>query len=102
MSYYDDDFSKIGIRMVAEADLTEPDYSFDLVGVWKHTDGSFYLGTDSGCSCPSPGEDYKNLDQFTGPLTRAQAIEEATSLWTAYGEYDPPAFAEFIETITKA
>ena len=60
-------------------DLADIDYEFDILGVDIREDG-IYLGTDSGCSCPSPWENYTK-DDFTGPLTVEQAREEAMSLW---------------------
>ncbi len=88
-----------GLEMIAEIDLSEPDYSFDLLGVWKGADG-YYLSTDSGCSCPTPWESHTK-DDLTGPLTAAQAREEATSLWEgAYGGgYDQKAFSEALMLI---
>lgn len=89
-----------GLTPVAEIELAEPDYSFDVLGVWKDTDGAYYLSTDSGCSCPTPWENHTK-DDLTGPLTAEQTREEATSLWeTSYGgRYDPDAFAEAMRLI---
>jgi hypothetical protein len=101
-TYAPSNIDKLGLIGVAEAELSEPDYSFDIVGVWKDANGGLYLSTDSGCSCPSPWESHGTSDEFTGPLTKPQAIEEATALWTNAGKYDPPAFAEFVEAVTKA
>ncbi len=84
---------------VTDAELSEPDWSFDLVGIWK-TDEGYYLSTDSGCSCPTPWENHTDSD-LTGPLTCEQAIEEATSLWkNSYGGgYDPESFAKAMALI---
>ena len=59
--------------------LSYPDYAFNILGVDIREDG-IYLGTDSGCSCPSYWENHTK-DDFTGPLTVEQAREEAMSLW---------------------
>ena len=59
--------------------LSYPYYAFNILGVDIREDG-IYLGTDSGCSCPSPWENHTK-DDFTGPLTAEQAREEAMSLW---------------------
>lgn len=67
------------VRIGEDLDLSEPFYSFDLLAVWKD-DAGFYLGTDSGCSCPSPFENYEGKGDMTGPLTAEQAIEETRSL----------------------
>ena len=60
-------------------DLSYPDWMFDILGIDVRPDG-FYLGTDSGCSCPMFWENHTK-DDFTGPLTVEQAREEAMSLW---------------------
>lgn len=60
-------------------DLSYPDWMFDILGIDVRPDG-VYLGTDSGCSCPSYWENHTK-DDFTGPLTVEQAREEAMSLW---------------------
>jgi hypothetical protein len=53
------------LEIVAELELTEPDYSFDTVVVWRHTPtGRLYWAWDSGCSCPTPFEDYTSLDKL--------------------------------------
>lgn len=79
-------------EFVVEVWLAEPNYDYDVLGVWK-TDEGYYLSTDSGCSCYSPWENHTD-DDLTGPLTADQAKEEATSLWKgAYsGGYDPEQF----------
>ena len=66
--------------------LSYPHCAFNILGVDIREDG-IYLGTDSGCSCPSPWENHTE-DDFTGPLTVEQAREEAMSLWE--NTYDSP------------
>lgn len=75
-----------GLAKVDEVDLSEPCYSFDLLVVWADEKG-LYLGTDSGCSCPTPFESYDGRRDMTGPLTVDQALEEASSIKAA--AYDP-------------
>lgn len=72
-------------EFITEMDLQEPDYSFDLLGLWRDAEG-FYLGTDSGCSCPTPWESH-TAEDLTGPLTLDQVVEEATSLWSNAGRH---------------
>lgn len=102
MSYYDnpvDNAEKYGFEYVGSIDLSEPDYSFDILGVLKNEKG-YYLGTDSGCSCPSPWESHR-VEDFTGPLTAEQAREEAHSLWSGSygGGYEPEEFDALMERI---
>lgn len=66
MSYGDDVYSspeKHGLQLLGEVELDGDSYSFNLFAAW--TDGSnVYYATDSGCSCPSPFEQYYSRDQL--------------------------------------
>lgn len=112
MSYYDDNIyyspEKHGLKLIAEVDLSEPCYSFDKLAVWRDDEG-FYLATDSGCSCPSPFENYAGKADITGPLSRADAIEESRSIYEQSSKdyftgepYEPEQFEAFIEKIKEA
>jgi hypothetical protein len=83
------------LTLIGTVNLSEPDYSFDMLAVWKGDDG-YYLGTDSGCSCPTPFESYNGAEDLTGPLTSEQTKEEAESNWRGY---DPESFRAFMEEI---
>lgn len=63
-----------------EADLDDEPYQYYVLGVWNRSDG-YYMGTDAGCSCYSPWENY-TADDLTGPLTFEQVAEESNSLAT--------------------
>ena len=86
--------------------LTYPDWAFDILGIDVRPDG-FYLGTDSGCSCPMLWENHTK-DSFTGPLTAEQAREEAMSLFDAANDrefYDPSEAGkreEFVADLDEA
>jgi hypothetical protein len=90
---------KYNLTYLTEIDLEEPHYSFEIVGVWKHENGTYYIGTDGGCSCPSPFEYYNGIEDLTGPLTAEEAKEEITSLWKQAGKYDPQSFQTEIKKI---
>ena len=94
-----DDWTE-GATVVGEIELSEPCYSYDTLMVLRNEQG-YYLATDSGCSCPTPFEDYRSLADATGPLTADQAREEVTSLWSQYGEdgYDRPAYEGLLAEI---
>lgn len=93
---------RYGLRSVAEFELSEPSYSFDTLAVWKGDKG-LYLATDSGCSCPSPFENYNGIEDLTGPLTVDQAVEESKSIRKRSYEpkYDKPGFKAFIAKIKE-
>ena len=80
--------------------LSYPDYAFNILGVDIREDG-IYLGTDSGCSCPSLWENHTK-DDFTGPLTAEQAREEAMSLWENTYEADRVDLAVFVSELDEA
>lgn len=54
---------KFGLRIIGEIEK-EPEYDFDMLVVWQHNDGRLFYGQDSGCSCPSPFEDYGSLEEL--------------------------------------
>lgn len=68
-----------------DLDLENEPYQFYILRVGRIRE-DYYLGTDSGSSCPMPFENYKALSYYTGPLTREQAREEAESLIRVAGE----------------
>lgn len=73
--------AKCELELVADLEMKEPDYDFDMVVVWRHlpSDEMYWL-RDSGCSCPAPYEDVHSLEDFVwlssgtfGELERAVA-----------------------------
>jgi hypothetical protein len=60
--YYQSD--KFDLEIVAEVEWSAPCYDFDLTVVWVDKEGTYYWASDSGCSCPSPFEDYNSLDSL--------------------------------------
>lgn len=77
-----------GRKFITQVHLEDEPYRFDVIGLWRDTEGGFYLGTDSGCSCPMPWESHTE-DSLTGPLTLDQVVEEAISLWRTSGRKVP-------------
>lgn len=75
MYYSPDDF---GLTLVTTFNRSEPDYSFDFVCVWHNEDG-YYIAGDSGCSCPSPFEQYTSVDQLEGPLDFSETVAAIAS-----------------------
>ncbi len=67
--YYSPD--KCGLEIVESFDDPDASYSFNMFVVWrKLDDGRLFYASDSGCSCPSPFEDYHTLGSLT-EITRA-------------------------------
>jgi hypothetical protein len=67
----------LGVEKVGEFELEEASYSFDTVLVVRDKEsGSFYVVHDTGCSCPSPFEDYSTKESLGKPLTAHEAVAE--------------------------
>ncbi len=51
------DYEKLELDMLC---FDEPDmsYEFNMLCFWKTKTGEIYSASDSGCSCPTPFEDY--------------------------------------------
>lgn len=98
MSYYSPDPyhqpEAFGLTLLGSVDRYEPDYSFDIVAVWYHEDGRLFVGSDSGCSCPSPFEDSTSLADLTevqgwGELqSRLQELAPGGSYGTSNRTYE--------------
>ncbi len=64
------------LETVAEFDVTEPDYSFDLVLIQQdRTTKKFYVNTDAGRSCPSPFEGFTTKASLGQPLDAHGAVK---------------------------
>lgn len=53
-----------GLTIIGSLYDPEACYSFNDLIVWEHEDGRIFYASDSGCSCPSPFEDYTSLDDL--------------------------------------
>lgn len=51
------------LEILGQLNDPQASYSFDDFVVWQHKDGRIFYGSDSGCSCPSPFEDFTSLDK---------------------------------------
>jgi hypothetical protein len=73
-----------GLETIGEAQWGEACYDFDLTVVWRNkATGQLYYADDSGCSCPSPFEDHRVVDDLTAAtlaevLTHLKARAEET------------------------
>lgn len=65
--YNPEDF---GLETVGTMEWAEPDYSFDMLVVWKEKRGQYWIGQDAGCSCPAPFEDIKDINELDGPYRK--------------------------------
>lgn len=82
--YSPEDF---GMKMIDEFDLSSRSYEFDLVVVWQSlTDKrALYIGADSGCSCPTPFEDVRGVEDLErldpdNPLPQIETMFQFNSI----------------------
>ncbi len=89
------------LALIADVDLAEPDYSFDLLRIYlrKH-DGMLLWATDSGCSCPSPFEDTKVSDLRES--TAATLLDTFMSEWERETHYSGYPAAVIRKSIADA
>lgn len=74
-----------GAEIVAECDVREPDYSFDIVAVFRSLEtGALWGAFDSGCSCPTPFEDFARLEDMTPirSVADAEGLPDMNMEWS--------------------
>lgn len=102
------DPKKYGVEIIGEVDWSHGGYEFDLTVVWRRLDGVFVYADDSGCSCPSPFDDYgvdtlepfESLNAFQRHLETKQA--DHTDDYGNESGYRAPQIAELLERLHKA
>lgn len=68
-----------GLKIVDSIDFSSGSYEFDTRVIWTNGKGVYYTARDSGCSCPSPFEDYTGvemLDRFHLDTLLTEADED--------------------------
>lgn len=93
---------KFGLTVVAEIDYSDGNYVFDFRVVWKHSSGILLTARDSGCSCPSPFEEYTSLEEVE--LFDYDEIERevAGELNSSYADITSMQAADFLNKIRRA
>lgn len=59
-----------GLEIVGEIEWDDEPYTFNMTVVWKERRGRYWIASDSGCSCPSPFEDFYDINQLDGPYNK--------------------------------
>jgi hypothetical protein len=85
-----------GLTPVAELELDNESYQFNIRMAWRHADGRLLTARDSGCSCPSPFETYTSLEQLD-PVNVEELENEARNSNAPLDERD-----RFIRTVIEA
>jgi hypothetical protein len=56
---------KYGLELVGSTEWSDEAYQFDMTAVFRDAEGQLYYADDSGCSCPSPFENYIGIEDLT-------------------------------------
>lgn len=80
-----------GLTAVGVLDFSSGSYEFDYTAVWVDDNKVLYWADDSGCSCPSPFENYTSKDDLiTGSVpSLARHLRERQA--EQYTQYVSPA-----------
>lgn len=88
---------KFGLAMVGEMDMAEPNYSFNMLVVWRDERGQFWVGHDSGCSCPAPFESIEDVNELDGPHDKGSLYARVDYLITDYLEDEYASYGRYAE-----
>lgn len=78
---------EFGVETIGELELAEGSYSFDTLLVQRDLlTGKFYVNFDSGCSCPSPFEDFTTKESLGLALTAHDAVTKIRQMCDEAGE----------------
>ena len=75
--------AEFGLEDLGSIQWGEPSWNFDLTNVWRDGD-VYFVASDSGCSCPSPFENYEGRKDLGPELTLKEA---AGTLFDQLTEY---------------
>ena len=93
---------KFGLEEVGKVEWAEPCYSFDTTVVWRRScDGQLLYASDSGCSCPSPFEDFGVGDLTPVSAWELQEVLERISMEYDYYERGRHAM-QIVELVSRA
>lgn len=87
----------LDITMV-EIFYTDEGYDWSVIGVIKADDG-YYVGTDEGCSCYLPWENYEDASDFTGPMSFDDMCAEARSIANMYNDVDHAELEVYLRSL---
>jgi hypothetical protein len=83
--YYSPELLELDMISFDQPDLS---YEYNTLCFWATKDGRVFYATDSGCSCPTPFEDYEGqtTDQVIQILERVGSVEQAEKIFNSWNE----------------
>ncbi|AEJ94031.1 hypothetical protein PBI_REDNO2_118 [Mycobacterium phage Redno2] len=90
-------YSNLNLTEVVEVSTYRECYDWRVLGVWWHEEtNSYRVSTDGGCSCNSPWEYLKSLEDYGPPLTYVEARTKIQK-----EDFDPDCFSEKLDAIER-
>ena len=77
---------KLGIKEVLTIDEDDTGYDFNTLCFFVHEDGRIFSANDSGCSCPTPFEDFEGATIDDCKLTLVTSLSQALRLYNEWRE----------------
>jgi hypothetical protein len=77
---------KLGIKEVLTIDENDQGYDFNTLCFFAHKDGRIFSAQDSGCSCPTPFEDFEGATIDDCKLTLVTSYSQALRIYTEWFE----------------
>lgn len=90
-----------GLEVVGAIERSGDCYQFDMVVVWKQARGKYWIGQDSGCSCPSPFEDIYDVNSLDGPYNKDGLRKRLNWIRENESDYCSLTTAEFKREISS-
>ena len=93
---------KYGLEVVAEIEYSHGNYEYDTRVVWRQKEtGKLFTARDSGCSCPTPFEDYNmtNISPFDFDELDREVKGELSKKYKDVSASDAQSFIEKIRTV---
>jgi hypothetical protein len=85
--YYDP--KEFGLEILSEIEPKDLSYEFEMFVVWRDPKSrELFYAQDSGCSCPTPFEDFRDRDSLTR-IDRAnlEQFEQEVMSWNKGSDY---------------
>ena len=80
---------KSGLTILTTLDESDMSYEFNTFVIWEHKDGRLFYAEDSGCSCPTPFENFTELSSLNRiTKTSLPYFEEELKAWNESAKLD--------------
>jgi hypothetical protein len=90
----------LGLTLVAELEYSDACYQYDTRVVWEK-DGALYTARDSGCSCPTPFENYNSLESLERADYAQLESEVKSERYVGNSNFDSDS-REFLSKVSAA